>query len=265
MGMEKRKVWKLVGAVVRCLTGALFLMGFIFPLTLQFATIFSISCAGIGLAIIFFPVWFSRLKKLRKGKTKPLYWAGVVCSVLFLFLFLTESLFMVMATVEKNPREEDPAVVVVLGASVLGYTPSLDLQSRIKAAGSLLQSNPDAVCIATGGLGDRAKMTESACIKRDLMQIYGIESHRIFTEETSTNTMENLQNAKSILEEKGLGDQITIVTGEYHMFRAKFLAKRVGLVPRAHASKTDIRIFLPSYIRELLAIPKSVVVDTVES
>jgi len=282
---------------IRLIVGTIFLMGFIFPLTLRFSSLYTVLCGVIGVGTVLFPLLTGFIQKKLKRASLWIFRGLLAIFVSFTLLFSVEGVLMILAVsentapppmwifrglfaifvsftllfsvegvlmilaVSENTAPPPNATVVVLGASVLGETPSLELAGRIKTAAKVLKENPDMRCVATGGLGDTASITEAACIKKELVQRYSIEPERIFLEEASTNTFENLKNAKDILEDKGFSNEIIIVTGEYHMFRAKFLSERVGLHSYATASSTDYRIFLHSYLRELLAIPKSVLTD----
>ena len=245
---------------IRLIVGLIFLMGFIFPLTLRFSSLYTVLCGVIGIGTVLFPLLTGFIQKKLKRASLWIFRGLLAIFVSFTLLFSVEGVLMILA-VSENTAPPPNATVVVLGASVLGETPSLELAGRIKTAAKVLKENPDMRCVATGGLGDTASITEAACIKKELVQRYSIEPERIFLEEASTNTFENLKNAKDILENERFSDEIIIVTGEYHMFRAKFLSERVGLHSYARASSTDYRIFLHSYLRELLAIPKSFLTD----
>ena len=55
--------------------------------------------------------------------------------------------------------------------------------------------------------------------------------------------------------------EVLIVTNKYHLFRAKFIAKRLGMVPYGLPAKIPPTIIVQSYIREYFAVIKSVIFD----
>lgn len=55
----------------------------------------------------------------------------------------------------------------------------------------------------------------------------GIEKNRILIEDKSTNTVENIQNSKALLDDPYNG--VGIVTNNFHVFRAVQIAKRQGV------------------------------------
>lgn len=160
------------------------------------------------------------------------------------------SVFMVK-TMYTKPQEND--VVVVLGCRVRGDKPSRMLMNRLDTAEAYLQAHPEAVCIVCGGQGAGEDLSEAAMMNQYLIDA-GISAERIYQDDTSQDTEENLEHAAEILKQEGLGIQITIVTSNFHEYRASILAKRCGLKSTALSAKTN-RLHLPSYwVREWMAL-----------
>ena len=84
----------------------------------------------------------------------------------------------------------------------------------------------------------------------------GIDEERIFLEDRSHNTRENLVFAKEIAEKQGLGEEVAIVTQGFHMYRATQLAKAAGFTPYSLVAETDPLLFPEYYGRELLSLTK---------
>lgn len=82
----------------------------------------------------------------------------------------------------------------------------------------------------------------------------GIQEDRIFLEETSTSTKENLQYSLEILRKEGLSERLVLVTDEYHQFRAQQIAASLGLQSSAVCARTPWYIFPACWVRELLAL-----------
>lgn len=148
--------------------------------------------------------------------------------------------------------------VVVLGAGVRGTVPSLSLQERIHAAYEYLTANPEAIAVLSGGQGPGEEITEAACMYRELTKM-GIDGSRLFLEEHSGSTMENLTNSLQILETHtgARPARIAIVSSEYHLFRASLFAKRLGLESCGIPAKTTwFPLRLNYYLREIVAVWK---------
>ncbi len=160
-----------------------------------------------------------------------------------------------MAAGWKSTQPPGKATVIVLGSKVNGTSPSADLWARIGAASGYLKAHPDAVCIACGGQGPGESVPEASVIRDNLVH-GGIESGRIFLEDTSTSTEENLENALKIVKEKKMAGTLAVVTDEYHEFRARAIAHSLGAAAYAVPAKTPWYILSACWAREVFALTK---------
>ena len=135
---------------------------------------------------------------------------------------------------------------VVLGCGVNGEKPSYMLQKRIDTAYNYLTENPQAVCILSGGKGDGENISEARCMYNALTE-KGIAPERLYLEETSTTTAENMQYSKQILTEKGLGDTVVLITTDFHQFRAGLLAEKQALKTYKVSARSGV-FALPTFI-----------------
>lgn len=152
----------------------------------------------------------------------------------------------------KRPRKLSNAdVIIVLGAKVNpDGTPSNTLEYRLDAAKQAYDEKRASHIIVTGGQGKDENEPEAVCMKRRLV-LSGIPPERIFEETASGNTIENLRNAKAIMDREGFGTSI-IATTDYHMDRARLIAKRLG-IPAGAACARPGRKFstrITAYMRE---------------
>lgn len=151
----------------------------------------------------------------------------------------------------KKPAEN--ATAVVLGCRVYGERASLSLVERLEAAYDYLVENPKAACVVSGGQGSGENISEAECMYRWLVE-KGIEEKRIYKEDRSTSTEENIAFSKDVIEENGLNENIAIVTSEYHSYRAGVLAEKNGISYGTALGKTAIWLFPTFYVRELYGI-----------
>lgn len=150
-----------------------------------------------------------------------------------------------------HPKEEN--TVVVLGCKVNGTSPSLMLRCRLDAAYTYLKEHPDVPVIVCGGQGADEGISEAQCMA-EYLEVKGIASERIYREDKSASTRENLANAKEILEKEQWEAQITVVTDGFHELRAALNAKDLGLEFSAVPAKTPWYL-VPSYwVREWLGV-----------
>ena len=144
-------------------------------------------------------------------------------------LLLGFSLFTVLETmvVRGSFADESDApvsAVIVLGAGVNGETPSLTLRTRIDAAAAYLEEHPDVPVVLSGGQGPGEAITEAECMRRALVR-RGLDESRLYPEERSTSTQENLRYSRAILEELGVdpAQRVAIVTSDFHLCRARLM------------------------------------------
>ncbi|MDD4569120.1 MAG: YdcF family protein [Tepidanaerobacteraceae bacterium] len=155
--------------------------------------------------------------------------------------------------------------VIVLGAGLYGDVPSPSLKYRLQKALEYAKKYPQIPIVVSGGQGPDEWVTEAEAMKRFFLQ-NGIEEERIIKEDGSTNTRENLLFAREVIKYEGELKKlkVMIITSEYHMFRAKFLARRSGFIPYGKCAPTPAypKYLKPLYyLREYFAVVKSFFFD----
>ena len=220
------------------------------------------SVAGLALCIWVFCVSVAPLhRKIRsvfsKRKfTKFIYRAVNVCFIAFsIYGTIVTSLMIYCAC--KPPAEN--ATAVVLGAQVRPWGPSAVLYGRISGAERYLEKNPDASAVLSGGQGDDEPMSEAKCMY-DYLTDWGIDSERLYLEDKSTNTTENIKFSMQVIEENNLNSEIAIATDSYHQLRAQIIARQQGIEGNVGAINSDTSfIYIPTFaVREWFALPYQV-------
>jgi len=190
-------------------------------------------------------VYAAAFKKLSK---KIHITIGILCLIPIVFA----SFLGIYGNVSNVDHTED--VVIVLGAGVHGERVSLPLARRLDAAIAYWNQNSDALIVVTGGLGNRATITEAEAMSRYLIA-RGIPAEQILLEDRSTTTYENLLFARGILDERFPdGYRSVIVTNDFHIFRAVRIARQAGLDPNRLGAPTDWFTMPVNYLREMVAV-----------
>lgn len=158
----------------------------------------------------------------------------------------------IIQAANQKPRGNNPTVII-LGCRVYGEKPSLMLTERLDAAYEYLITNEGIVCILSGGQGKGEDISEAECMYRYLVN-KGIEPKRLYKEEKSTSTRENLAFSKELIKEYNLSRDIAIVTNEFHEYRARKIATALDLSSTAIKGKTAWWLFPTFYVRELYGI-----------
>lgn len=206
------------------------------------------------------------LFKLAKRGRRPSSAIAKILIVLILLALVAGIVIFAVneADVVKNAKTEQRAYdmdyVVVLGAGVNGTEPSLSLHNRLEAALDFLNKAPQAVAIVSGGQGPGEEISEAECMRRWLEE-RGVAPERIVMEPNASNTYENLKFSFDIIAEReggSLPDGVAIVSSEYHLLRAKMLAKKLGVPGCAGvAAKTTLPVLRTNYfMREAFGVAK---------
>ena len=151
----------------------------------------------------------------------------------------------------------DAPYVIVLGAAVYGASPSITLTHRSERAMAHLQANPAAVAVVSGGRGEGEDISEAECMRRYLTA-GGVAEERIWLEDKSTSTLENLTFSRTVIEEHG-GDpsRVAIVSSPYHLYRARRMAAALGMDADGLPGSDGYAVYMAGmYIREALAVWK---------
>jgi uncharacterized SAM-binding protein YcdF (DUF218 family) len=150
--------------------------------------------------------------------------------------------------------------VIVLGAGLRpdGGVPPL-LASRLErghevwAALDRRAGDFRPLLIVSGGKGDDERVPEASAMASYLIA-RGFPADRLLLEEKSRSTEENLVLSKAIMDELRPGARATIVTSDFHAFRAALLARRLGIRGQVTGARVA-RYYRPSAVlREFAAV-----------
>ena len=136
-------------------------------------------------------------------------------------------------TLRTDAADTQADYYLVLGALVNpDGQPSAALAARCDTAADLLAANPDSKAVLCGGQGGNEPCTEADAMYAYLTEQKGVDPARLLREDRSTNTIENLANARALIESaeaRTHGDYTAaVVTSDYHLARAKVLLRRAG-------------------------------------
>lgn len=193
---------------------------------------------------------------IRRGK----HWAKIVRTALTVLVSIGLTVVIVTGCFVGRECLGDPDVqcdyVVVLGAGLHGSAPSLSLRSRLDAAYEYLNAHPDVQCIVSGGQGPGEDMTEAQCMFNELVAM-GIDPSRIWMEDRSTSTQQNLRYSLDLIEQH-TGQRpatINLLSNEYHLLRAKMFAKNEGVLAYGVPARTPyISLFVNYFLREIAGV-----------
>ncbi len=144
-------------------------------------------------------------------------------------------------------------VAIILGASTRNGEVSPVYRERINHGIDLYNEGYVDRLIVTGGIG-KGNSQSDAYVAKEYAVLMGIPPDAVLTEDVSTITQENLENAKIIMDENKYTTAI-IVSDPLHMRRAMLLAKDVGITayssPTPTSKYVSLKTQIPFLAREL--------------
>lgn len=158
-------------------------------------------------------------------------------------------------TLEEAVKMQDVDCIVVLGASVVdGDTPSLMLQDRLDKSIEIYYADISPKLLMSGDHG--GLYYDEVNVMKNYAMDEGVPSEDIFMDHAGFSTYESMYRAKEIFQAK----KVIVVTQEYHLYRALYIADAMGLeaygIP---AEEISYRGQTLRDIREVLAITKDFV------
>lgn len=199
-----------------------------------------------GLSIAYIVLGMLHAKLLRRVLTV------LLCIGILLFA-VTEGIVLRASTGDPG---ESCRYVIVLGARVQDTSPSISLSERIDAAYDYLTQNPEAIAVLSGGQGEDEGISEAQCMFEQLTSM-GIPEDRLWLEDKSTSTWENLNFSLDIIEGKTgtRPDKAAILSSEYHLYRAGLFAEDCGFEAVGIPARTQrFTIRLNYFLREVAGV-----------
>lgn len=227
---------------------ALLVAAAVFAFALTGYAFSALACAGAGAALLLYEL-FSQLGWRRmKRALVALLCLGGAC-------FAVPETCVVRAAAGEPDYEA--RYIIVLGAGVRGDTPSLSLRNRLDAALEYLREHPDCTAIVSGGQGEDENVSEARAMY-DFLTAGGIAPERVLMEDRSTSTVENLSFSCELLRSLGVepsSAEIAVLSSEYHLYRARYLARGMGVELHGLAARTSKPVLMVNYfIREAFAV-----------
>lgn len=193
------------------------------------------------------------MKKFKVFLMAVLIFSGIiVCLVTAAVLAVFGIDFYVRKSTEKyilTPEEAGSGYdcILVLGCGVYGDTPSHMLEDRLLQGIELYENGASDKMLMSGDHGE--ENYDEVNVMKDFARNRGVKSENIFMDHAGFSTYESMYRAKEVFK----AEKIIIVTQDYHLYRAIYDARALGLEaygvasnPRTYSGQTyrDVREFL---------------------
>lgn len=189
------------------------------------------------------------LKKLLK------YFSLIIILIIILvtltnFLVITETKDKIIS-IEAATKLENIDCILVLGASIKGNYPSPMLEDRLIQSINLYNQHISSKILASGD--HTSKIYDEVNVMKDYLVGHKIPSQDVPMDHAGISTYDSIYRAKHIFKVK----KIIIVTQEYHLYRALYIAEQLNI--EAYGISSNLREYSNQEkrdVRELLARTK---------
>ena len=177
---------------------------------------------------------------------------GIIFIVAIAVIVLGINLYVRLSTKNQIIKENeysnisDVDCIIILGAGIWGDKPSPMLEDRLLEGIKLYKNGVSDKIIMSGDHG-RKEYDEVNIMKNYAIE-KGIPSENIFMDHAGFSTYESIYRAKDIFQAK----KVVIVTQKYHLYRALYIANRLGL--EAYGVGADPRQYVGATYREIREI-----------
>ena len=182
-------------------------------------------------------------------KFKKLLIISIVLVIILFFILIGINFLVVCSTSsrivksEELKEEENIDAILILGAGIWGNKPSHMLEDRLLEGINLYNKNISNNIIMSGDHGkvdyDEVNLMKKFAIEK------GVLSEDVFMDHAGFSTYESLYRAKEIFGAK----KIVIVTQKYHLYRALYVARSLGI--EAYGVASNPRDYAGQIVRDL--------------
>lgn len=176
----------------------------------------------------------------------------IIILIIMILIVFSINLYVKQSTkkqiIENNDYSglKDIDCIIILGAGIWGDKPSPMLEDRLLEGISLYENNVSSKIIMSGDHGkedyDEVNIMKNFAIEK------GVPSENIFMDHAGFSSYESIYRAKEIFKAK----KVVIVTQKYHLYRALYIANKLGL--DAYGVGADPRQYVRAMYRELREI-----------
>lgn len=237
--------------------GTVLLLIFTAPFVSGIHNIGNLLGTALSLVIILCSVALDKIiahcRKISEEKIGRILLRTALAGATAVSLCFSVALCSVLVSSTTNASTQD--TVIVLGCGVYGTNPSRMLRYRINSAYDYLIKNPDSVAVLSGGQGRGESISEAQCMFNVLTDM-GIDADRLYLEDRSTNTYENITFSMEIIEKNSLSSDIAIASSDFHLKRATMIAKKQGINAKRISAWHGFLLGPTYYVRDTLGVIK---------
>ncbi len=162
-------------------------------------------------------------------------------------LYVKKHISKRILTAEEAAELGDVDCIIVLGASVKGGSPSKMLEDRLTTGIELYKLGASPKMLMSGD--NMSEYYNEVAVMKDYAVSHGVASEDVFLDHAGFSTYESMYRARDVFGAK----KVIIVTQSYHLYRAVYDAKKLGIdaygvacadVTYSGQTKRDVREYL---------------------
>lgn len=171
----------------------------------------------------------------------------IIIMLLIIVMLLSINIYVRLSTkgriINDYSELNDIDCILILGAGVKNNRPSLMLEDRLQKGLELYNNNVSSKIIVSGDHG--RKDYDEVNIMKEFLTQNNVSSSDIFMDHAGFSTYDSIYRAKEIFKTK----KIVIVSQEYHLYRALYIADKLGL--EAYGAKAEPKEYYGDSFREI--------------
>ena len=185
--------------------------------------------------------------------------ANIFAAVYLYFECMLIGAIMADVIAARYEPEPDKDFLIVLGCGFRkDGSPSPLLRGRLDRALRFAEKQEAAtgkapIFVTSGGQGPDEVCSESACMKRYLLE-QGVPEERILEEDRSTDTFENMKYSKAQIWKVNPQGKVAFATTNYHVFRSGLYARRVKMRAVGMGADTKWYFWPNASVREFVGL-----------
>ncbi len=189
-------------------------------------------------------------------KVKVFFIVNLMLFLVSVSAFITSSfiVYIILSIIAcMKPKSNDGDFILIHGCHT-GMHVSPILKNRVDKALEIYRNGGEKAMFAlSGGKGSDEPVSE-ACAMHDYLLENGVPQKKMFLEDESTTTLENIMIVREMTS-PGLKDPLYIlVSDDYHVLRASIYARKLDMRVKTIGAKTKYYYWFYGTIREFLAI-----------
>lgn len=173
----------------------------------------------------------------------------IIKILLILFIIITiYALLILFFSFDNNIDDAD--YLIVLGHKLNNDKPSEVLIHRLNKTIEYVNKNINTNIVLSGGITSKNSVSEAYIMKEYLIN-HDISEDRLFLEDKSIDTVENIKNCLNYIDKKS---KVVIISSNYHIVRARMICRLLGLDVKGIGVYTPVLDLLKHLIIEEIFI-----------